>query len=260
MKANEYMKSMMKTVLSHKYKEGIKRELQDCIDDLREAYMEEGMSEEEAEEEAVRQMGDPFETAEMFNEVYQPRFEWRVAAYMLLWIILAAFIKWGIEESFGETLASEVGNAVVGIIFITFSIVLSYIEKTGDFPFLWIKITPTKHWAMPGLLGVFTNSGSIAGIGIGFMAKNTSQVIILYGIVTITMLLQRLYVEMEQTKIEQEYLYKDCIADKEFDFEGPVYIGTEKHKVRIVRGQKAQRGDYLVIIGMKGFTFVVDRL
>ena len=43
MKANEYMKSMMKTVLSHKYKEGIKRELQDCIDDLKEAYMEEGI-------------------------------------------------------------------------------------------------------------------------------------------------------------------------------------------------------------------------
>ena len=43
MKANEYMKRMMKTVVSHKEKDGIRKELQDCIDDLTEAYMEQGM-------------------------------------------------------------------------------------------------------------------------------------------------------------------------------------------------------------------------
>ena len=260
MKANEYMKSMMKTVLSHRYKEGIKRELQDCIDDLKEAYMEEGMTEEEAEEEAIRQMGDPFETAEMFNEVYQPRFEWRVAAYMAFWIAFSAFVKWGLKMHFGGTLQFEVGNACVGVLFISFSIILSYIEKTGDLPFLWLKTSPTKYWAMPGLLGVFTNSGSIAGVGIGFMANNMSQAIILYGIVTIMMLLQRLFVEMEQTKVEQEYLYKECVAARGFDFEGPADIGAERHRVRIVRGQRAQKGDDLVIIGMKGFTFIVDKL
>lgn len=172
MKADEYIKSMMKTVLNHRYKEGIKRELLDCIDDLKEAYMEEGMTEEEAEEKAIRQMGDPYETAELFNEVYQPRFEWRVAAYMILWIALSTLVKWGLELHFGGTLQFEVGNACVGVIFIIFSIILSYIEKTGDLPFLWLKTSPTKHWAMPGLLGAFTNSGSIAGVWIGFMAKN----------------------------------------------------------------------------------------
>lgn len=260
MKANEYMKRMMKTVLSHRYKEGIKRELQDCIEDLKEAYMEEGMTEEEAEEEAIRQMGDPYETAEMFNEVYQPRFEWRVAVYMLFWIVFAAFVNWGLEMNLGGTLQFEAGNACVGVLFISFSVILSYIEKSGDLPFLWLKTSPTKHWAMPGLLGVFTNSGSIAGVGIGFMANNVSQAIILYGIVTIIMLLQRLFIEMEQTKVEQKYLYKDCVAVRGFDFEGPVDIGTERHRVRIVRGQRAEKGDELVIIGMKGFTFVVDKL
>lgn len=125
MKADEYIKSMMKTVLNHRYKEGIKRELLDCIDDLKEAYMEEGMTEEEAEEKAIRQMGDPYGTAELFNEVYQPRFEWRVAAYMILWIALSTLVKWGLELHFGGTLQFEVGNACVGVIFIIFSIILS---------------------------------------------------------------------------------------------------------------------------------------
>ena len=97
MKANEYMKRMMKTIVSHKEKDGIRKEIQDCIDDLTEAYMEQGMSKEEAEEEAIRQMGDPIEAGEMFNEVYQPRFEWRVAGYTFIWIILSALVKWGLD-------------------------------------------------------------------------------------------------------------------------------------------------------------------
>ena len=260
MKANEYMKSMMKTVLSHKYKEGIKRELQDCIDDLKEMYMEQGMTEEEAEEEAVRQMGDPYETAEMFNEVYQPRFEWRVAAYMAIWSGVAFIVNWGLSFNLGGTLESVVGYSLIGVLCMTYSIILSYIEKSGDLPFLWLKTAPTKNWAMPGLLGAFTNSSSIAGIGIGFMAKNMPQMIILYGVVSVLMLLQRLFVELEQTKMEQHYLYKDCIALEEFDFEGLAYVGTEKHRVRIRRGEVAKKDDYLVITGMKGFTFIVDKL
>lgn len=259
MKANEYMKRMMKTVLSHKYKEGIKRELQDCIDDLKEAYMAEGMTEEEAEEEAIRQMGDPYETAEMFNEVYQPRFEWKSAAYMLLWIVIFTLVKWGFRVGFGDMPYTVFGHSILGSIFIVSGIGLSYMEKSGDLPFLWWKQTPTKHWAMPGL-GVFSNSASIAGIGIGFLAKNIQQIIILYGIVTVIMLLQRLFVEMEQTKMEQHYLYKECVALKDFDFEGPAKIDDEKHRVRIRRGEVARKDDCLVIIGMKGFTFIVDRL
>ena len=122
MKASEYMKSMMKTILSHKYKEGIKRELQDCIDDLKEAFMEAGMSEEEAEEEAIKQMGDPYETAEMFNEVYQPRFEWKSATYMLLWVVLSGGFKWGLEAG-GATMPQSVfGYTIFGMIAIIFGV------------------------------------------------------------------------------------------------------------------------------------------
>mgnify|MGYP003303267672 CR=1 FL=1 len=189
------------------------------------------------------------------------KLEWRVAAYMAIWTVVAALVKWAIIQMHGISTESVIGHSLIGVFCMTCAIIISFIEKHGKTPFLWLKRTPSnQHWAMPGLLGAFTNSGSIAGVGIGFMAKNISQAIILYGIVTVMMLLQRLFVEMEQTKVEQEYLYKECVAVRGFDFEGPVDIGTERHRVRIVRGQKAEKGDYLVIIGMKGFTFVVDKL
>ena len=44
MKSTDYMKSMMKTVLSHKEKDGIKQELQDCIDDLTDRYIASGIN------------------------------------------------------------------------------------------------------------------------------------------------------------------------------------------------------------------------
>lgn len=258
MKANEYIKNMMKTVQSHKYKEGIKRELQDCIDDLKEAYMEEGMTEEEAEEAAIKQMGDPYETAEMFNEVYQPRFEWRVAAYTFLWIMIVKLVIWGLDASFETTAYTGWGWTIFGSINVIMGIYWSYIEKTGDLPFLWLKQSPTKHWAMPGL-GVFSNSSAEVGIGIGCIAANVQQIIILYGLLTIIMLFQRLFVEIEQNKMEQRFLYKECTALKDFDFEAYAYIENEKHLVRMRAGQKAEKGDCLIVTGMKGLTFIVEK-
>lgn len=132
-------------------------------------------------------------------------------------------------------------------------------EKSGDLPFLWLKNQPTnQHWALPGL-GVFGNSSSIAGVGIGFLADSISQVIILYGITAILMLFQRLFVEVEQSKMEQYYLYKEATALKKFDFEGPAEIENKKHRVRIRLGEVAEKGDSLVITGMKGFTFIVEK-
>lgn len=259
MKANEYMKRMMKTVVSHKEKDGIKRELQDCIDDLKEAYMEAGMTEDEAEEEAIRQMGDPYETAEMFNEVYQPRFEWRVAGYTVIWIIISALVNWGLDMSCGTEAYDIWGETLFGTFCIIAGISWSYAEKTGDLPFLWMYKSPTnQHWLMPGL-GVFSNASAEIGIGIGCIAANVQQAIILYGLLTIIMLFQRLFVEMEQNKMEQRFLYKECTALKDFDFEAYAYIENEKHLVRIRKGQQAKKGDCLIVTGMKGLTFVVEK-
>ena len=59
MRSSEYMTALMKTVKNREMKMGIKEELQDCIDDLIESYMENGMTREDAEAEAVKQMGSP---------------------------------------------------------------------------------------------------------------------------------------------------------------------------------------------------------
>lgn len=127
------------------------------------------------------------------------KFEWRVPAYMGIWTLVAAAVKWAIAGMHGTSAQSIIGSSAVGVICMTFGVILSYVEKNSDTPFLWWKKAPTKHWAMPGL-GVFSNSASIAAIGIGFMATSVAQIIILFAATAAVMILQRRFVEGERAK------------------------------------------------------------
>ena len=122
------------------------------------------------------------------------KLEWRVAVYMAVWTAIGALVKWGLSYNVG-TPESVIGYSLIGVVCITFAVAFSFFEKHGNTPFLWFKTAPTKHWAMPGL-GVFSNASSIAAIGIGFMAKNLVQIIVLFVITSTVMILQRRFVEL----------------------------------------------------------------
>lgn len=126
----------------------------------------------------------------------EQKLEWRVAAYMAIWTAAAVLVKWGFIQLLGTSDESVIGYSLVGVICMTYAVILSFIEKHGNTPFLWIKTSPSQHWAMPGLLGVFTNASSIAAIGIGFMATNIFQLIVLFVIASAMMILQRRYIEL----------------------------------------------------------------
>ena len=131
------------------------------------------------------------------------KLEWRVPAYMAIWTLVAALVKWALTFNKGVTIESLVGYSLIGVLCITAAAVISFTEKHGNTPFLWFKTAPTKHWAMPGL-GVFSNASSIAGLGIGFMAGNYIQMISLYVIVSTMLILQRRIVELSMnTKVKR---------------------------------------------------------
>ncbi len=258
MKKDVYLRQMTQQINDRKVKDDIYSELQDCIDDFIEMYMEQGMTFEEAEAEAVKQMGSPKETGEMFNEVYRLLFEWKMIAYMLLWIIIPKVFFGVISLIIGVPAAGmESFTTLIGIVFLIVGVGLSYFEKTDDTPFLWFKVAPTADWAMPGL-GVFTNSGTLAGIGIAAMTENVQQVIIIFGIIAVIFLLQRLYLTNEMNKNEKQYIYKECIALEDFDYKGHVTIDDETQKVQLRRGNVAKKGDMLLITGARGFTLIVE--
>ncbi|MGN1167006.1 MAG: FtsW/RodA/SpoVE family cell cycle protein [Lachnospiraceae bacterium] len=56
----------------------VTKELEAHIDDQKEAFLAEGMTEREAEEEAVREMGDPVSVGVDMDRIYRPKMDWRM--------------------------------------------------------------------------------------------------------------------------------------------------------------------------------------
>ena len=53
-------------------------EIRGHIEEQAKEYQAEGMSKEDAEREAVRQMGDPVETGCALNRIHRPAFPWKL--------------------------------------------------------------------------------------------------------------------------------------------------------------------------------------
>ena len=64
------------------------KELKDHIEEQRDDYIAEGMTIQEAEEEAVRQMGDPIEVGVSLDRIHRPKMEWELLIYIFLLSIL----------------------------------------------------------------------------------------------------------------------------------------------------------------------------
>ena len=61
---DEYLKTLLEQIRCKKARPYVKKEFQDHIEDQIEANMQAGMDREQAEREAVRDMGDPVETGD----------------------------------------------------------------------------------------------------------------------------------------------------------------------------------------------------
>ena len=54
------------------------KEVEDHIEDQKQAFMAEGMKEEEAEKAAVEEMGDPVEVGVEMDQIHRPKMPWKV--------------------------------------------------------------------------------------------------------------------------------------------------------------------------------------
>lgn len=81
-----YLELLLEQIQCQKAKEAVEEEIRCHIEDQKTAYMEKGMEEQEAEKEAVRQMGDPVEAGIRLDKVHRPKMAWDM-------IILIAFLS-----------------------------------------------------------------------------------------------------------------------------------------------------------------------
>ena len=91
-------------------RETIEQEINDHIEDQKAEFLSEGMSQTEAEEAAVREMGDPVEVGLEMDRIHRPTMAWGMIA-LIVGLSLAGYLlrsvmyqtALGIEQSAGKT-------------------------------------------------------------------------------------------------------------------------------------------------------------
>ncbi len=114
----------------------VERELYAHILDQKAACMADGMSEEDAEKEAVRQMGDPVEVGVGLDRIHRPRMDWKAAGCIVLLAILgsaAQFLITGQEGGAFYFLQNFSRSTLAGIL-LMFGICFADYTVLGKYP------------------------------------------------------------------------------------------------------------------------------
>lgn len=242
------------------------------LEDCREALMKNGMSKAEAEEEAVRQMGNPEEAGNELNQIHA-----RVLDFsMFWWMMFFAFLvpvfevisrlvtagKYGIVGFLNEyqqmdKIPLQV-HLVVGTAILCYGIILSIWEKySGKELFYaygrnWKGSYLTNSGTVMALAGLICSAaipvrGFVKGM-IGVFAATVLNIII------------RTVMNLIRNRREQKYLWEIGLADTEITWNGKGTICGGNMKVRArasEEGAVIPSGAPIMVVSMEGFKPVV---
>lgn len=114
----------------------VDQELYAHILDQKAACMAEGMTEEEAEQEAVRQMGDPVEVGVSLDRIHRPRMDWKAAGCIVLLTVLGAMAQYSVTGQEGGNFAFLLNfsrSTLVGLL-LMFGICFADYTILGKYP------------------------------------------------------------------------------------------------------------------------------
>ena len=93
MDKNKYLETVAEQIRCKRAVPFLKQELKDHIEDQMEAYIADGMNPEEAEEAAVREMGNPVETGVELDRVHRPKMDRKVLLGAIFLGVLGIIIQ-----------------------------------------------------------------------------------------------------------------------------------------------------------------------
>ena len=99
MQINEFLNSVCEQIKYKPIRNTIAEELKDHIEDKKEELIEMGQNEEEAEKNAVEQMGDAEIIGKELNKVHRPRLDWKLLIILAVLLIFGFVISYIITEN-----------------------------------------------------------------------------------------------------------------------------------------------------------------
>ena len=112
MEYTEYMETLKEQIQNKRARSLVAEEIRGHIEEQAKEYQAEGMSKEDAEREAVRQMGDPVETGCALNRIHRPAFPWKLFVLAVFLTGASMLISLTIDAKINEdgVQAAQVGS------------------------------------------------------------------------------------------------------------------------------------------------------
>lgn len=246
MMAEGYLKALTKRIENSKMRKEIMREYQDHIEDCKETLMESGMSESEAEEEAVRQMGDPAEAGREMNRLYREVLDFGMVLWFLGMAIVLLLLRWAWVKSMGELETPLFILDYIGGAFVVYGLLLSAWEKYND---LEVAYAYAENWSAGA--GAMNNSGLILAIGVAFMAHDMSRGVWITLALAAVQVILRSFIQMLNRKRETELLWEIGVADTAVTYKGKGTFRGKQIKIK-TREDEIQPGTPIIIIALEG--------
>ena len=98
MRAEEYLTILTDQIWCRMAREDVRKELLCHIEDQKAAFLSEGMEQAEAEEAAVREMGDPVETGNELDRIHRPKMAWGMIALIAVLSIVGYLAQYLLQE------------------------------------------------------------------------------------------------------------------------------------------------------------------
>ena len=104
MDKKEYLQTVAEHIRCVKARDAVKMELEHHIEDQKEAFMMDGMKEEEASRKAVEEMGDPVETGITLDLIHRPKMQWKMIVAAIGLSVLGLLLQYVLMTRLGQEL------------------------------------------------------------------------------------------------------------------------------------------------------------
>lgn len=267
-----YLRTLSKYIPDARTRREVMQEYEDHMEDSIADLMKAGMSREKAEEETLRQMGDPVIAGKEMGQVYTSIFDLRMLRFFLgmgagLCVFYAMLVilqycttgsaEWG--ESDMDNMRERVIVAMctgMGILLMALGFFWSAVEKWRDYDLFYAW---GKYWNGGGV----TNSAVISLMGIGMVGIpfGLKPVAILVLVLASIQFLQRAGIEWYRNRRKTKLLWEIGFAETAvFPYQGKGRIHGKRMNI-ITEGQdRFPAGWPFLVISMEGMTPVVQRL
>lgn len=251
MNEEKYLLQLTKQIHDTEMRNAIQEEYAAHIEDYKEVLIEGGMDELKAEEEAVRQMGDPVAAGRDIDRIYRKTIDWGMVKWFIFLSVVVVLAKLFLPLENGfifEGIPTVVNNAIGGFLVI-YGLVLSWVEKYNDWDLFY---SYGRDWNG----GYVINSGLILAIGVCFLGRDVQITVFWIVLLFIVQTVERACVTLCRHKKETELLWEIGFADTPITYKGKGTIRNKKMKVA-TKAEEIPQGAPIMVIGLEGFKPIV---